>query len=464
MKKRNLWICGLAILLAAGCTSSGGGKGNPTTPPDMTPGITEGTTPTAEPTPEGREEFDEEESAVLYEKGNFATDYSSIVSRHTDSGSRAWRDGMVSGNGEIGYVTSGEPYSDAFIFQNIFFNYPSSQPREIPKELTAQLEEARENVFNLNDDWKILDANGNVRGRTFFYSFHPGHQLRLNSAYTDKETDYIRWTNYETGETGVKFTDKYGEWKRVSFTSEVDGVSITKLTKSSEGELINLTVSIDNINDMCKAWDGLSEVSALRYKTLVPEDGSYIAQMVHYPVYNGSELYDGGYGGVTYVIAEGAHAKKTRIGIPSADPMLVGDNPAIQIENAEAVYLITVADRTFDMTEAEKNVMAEFIRREEYPLLDEMLGKVSAVVEKYTENGAFSYRAALAPSAEIMKEEFSRVEFSLEGDEEFVSLDNNALIKAQRKLTDRINHEFMRRAYDQARYAMICCGGSVNKR
>lgn len=464
MKKRNLWICGLAILLVAGCTSSGGGKGNPTTPPDMTPGVTEGTTPTAEPTAAGTKEFDEEESTVLYEKGNFATDYSKIISRHTDSSSRAWRDGMVSGNGEIGYVTSGEPYSDAFIFQNIFFNYPSSQPREIPKELTAQLEEARENVFNLNDEWKILDANGNVRGRTFFYSFHPGHQLRLNSAYTEKETDYIRWTNYETGETGVKFTDKYGEWKRVSFTSGADGVSITKLTKSSEGQLLNLTVSIDDINDVCKAWDGMSEVSAQKYKKMVPEDCSYIAQMAHYPAYSGSELYDGGYGGVTLVIAEGEKATKTKVITPSADPMLVGENAAIQIENAEAVYLITVVDRTFEMTGAEKNVMAEFIRMTEYPLLTEMVNIVTAVAEKYTKNSKFSYKEALAPSAALQAAEFNRVEFNLYGDEEFSSYDNDTLIATQRKATDRINHEFMRRAYEQARYAMICCGGTTAPR
>ena len=91
----------------------------------------------------------EEESDMteLYEKGNFVNSYNPIVSRHVNGSSRAWRDGMISGNGEIGYVTSGEPYSDAFIFQYNFFNYPSSQPREIPEELPGQLEEARENVF-----------------------------------------------------------------------------------------------------------------------------------------------------------------------------------------------------------------------------------------------------------------------------------------------------------------------------
>lgn len=400
----------------------------------------------------------------LYEKGNFVNSYNPILSRYTDSGSRAWRDGMVSGNGEVGYVTSGEPYNDAFIFQNLYFNYPSSQPREIPAELPGQLEEARLNVFNLNDAWEIKDANGNRRHRTFYYSYHPGHQLRLKSAYTDNEKNYIRWTNYETGETGVKFEDIYGEWVRTSFTSRVDGVSVTKLTKSSENHLINMTVSIDDIDDMCKAWNGLSAVQDQRYKKIVPEDASYIAQIAHYPAYNGSELYDGGYGGVTLVIAEGKNATKTKVTSAKDDPMLLGDNAAIKIENATAVYLITTSDRSFNMTGKTSGVMAEFEKMTSYDLLDELVEKTTAAAEKYTTDGKFSYDAALASSAEIQKAEFNRVSFELEGDEEFVDYDNNDLISEQRGNTKRINHEFMRRAYEQARYALICCGGTTAPR
>ena len=46
-------------------------------------------------------------------------------------------------------------------------------------ELTGQLAEARWNVFNQNDQWKITFPDGTTRERTFFYSYHPGHQLRL---------------------------------------------------------------------------------------------------------------------------------------------------------------------------------------------------------------------------------------------------------------------------------------------
>lgn len=415
--------------------------------------------------PVSAEEAELMDTADLYEKGNFVNSYNPIISRMVDGGTRAWRDGMISGNGKTGYVTSGEPYSDAFIFQNIFFNFPTSQPRYIPSELTGQLEEARENVFNLNDDWKIKDEWGNTRKRTFFYSYHPGAQLRLTSNYKDTEKDYIRWTNYCTAETGVKFTDKYGTWERVSFTSRPDDVTITKMEKSSDGQLINMTISIDDIEAMAKGWDGFSTISQMKYKKVIGDNCAYIAQVAKYPAYSGSELYDGGYITVTYIIAEGENATKTKVKASNNESYFVGENSAVKIENAENVYLITATDRTFNMTgQNSGDVMGKFVNMTSYPFLDELVERAENVKDKYTVNGSFSYAAALLPSAKIQTESFNRLSFKLYGDEEYSSHDNNALIGVQRSTKDRINHEFMRRAYNQARYAQICCGGSAAPR
>ena len=97
---------------------------------------------------------------------------------------------MVSGNGENGYVTSGSPYTDSFIFQYMWFNFPSADPRVIPEELTGQLADARRNVFHLNDQWKVTFPDGTRRERTFFYGYHPGHQLRLSMKNKGTVSDY----------------------------------------------------------------------------------------------------------------------------------------------------------------------------------------------------------------------------------------------------------------------------------
>lgn len=393
-------------------------------------------------------------SVRLYEKGNYAATYTEVPASNPG---RAWRDGMVSGNGENGYVTSGSPYSDTFIFQYMWFNYPSRDPRAIPEELTGQLAEARSNVFQLNDQWKITFPDGTTRRRTFYYSYHPGHQLRLSVKNKRAVSGYERWTNYETAETGVRYTDEWGEWIRTSFTSREDNVSITKIAQSSADAKINMIISIDDISGMYKARDGASELTALRYKKLVDPNADYIAQVAHYPSYPGSELIDGGYAGLTQVIA--VNGTKKRVVLEDTnEPMNVGEeqNPAIQVIDADAVYLITQSNRTFDMGSID-----DFVGMTCYAIVDFLFESTNAVAEKYLDvSGKFDYNAALAPHALKHASEFNAVRFSLAGDKDDKHADNVTLINAQKASRSRIHHAFMEQVYNQGRYALICCSGS----
>lgn len=393
-------------------------------------------------------------SVRLYEKGNYAGTYTEIPAFNPG---RAWRDGMVSGNGENGYVTSGSPYVDTFIFQYMWFNYPSGDPRAIPEELTGQLAEARRNVFHLNDQWKITFPDGSTRKRTFLYSYHPGHQLRLNAKNKGTVSGYERWTNYETAETGVRYSDECGEWIRTSFTSREDNVSITKIAQFSAGAKINMIISIDDISGMYKARDGVSELTALQYKKLVDPNANYIAQVAHYPSYPGSELIDGGYAGLTRVVVVNGTQKRVLLA-DTNEPMNVGEerNPAIQVIDAEAVYLITQSNRTFDMGKID-----DFESLTRYPIIDRLFQNTNAVAEKYKDvSGKFDYNAALAPHALKHAAEFNAVRFSLAGDEDDKIADNITLINAQKASKSRINHAFMEQVYNQGRYALICCSGS----
>ena len=231
---------------------------------------------------------------------------------------------MVSGNGENGYITSGSPYTDSFIFQYMWYNYPSRDPRVIPEELTGQLAEARWNVFHLNDQWKITFPDGTTRKRTFFYSYHPGHQLRLSMTNKGTVSGYERWTNYETAETGVRYTDEFGEWIRTSFTSREDNVSITKIEQSSAGAKINMMISIDDISGMYKAQDGEPSFRHSNTKSWWIRMPTYIAQVAHYPSYPGSELIDGGYAGLTQVIVVNGTKKRVLLA-DTNEPMNVGN-------------------------------------------------------------------------------------------------------------------------------------------
>ena len=124
-------------------------------------------------------------------KSSYTTNFTQL--KESSNGKMSWRDGMVSGNGEQGVITSGAPYSDTLIYQNIHFILPNANPRVTPNT-ADELETVRQAIVNkgsYTDDQQYLDV----------YSYHPGAQLRI----TQEEREYsnfMRYTNYETAEVG----------------------------------------------------------------------------------------------------------------------------------------------------------------------------------------------------------------------------------------------------------------------
>ena len=377
---------------------------------------------------------------------SFSTVFTELVPyADNDKDRQSWQQGMVTGNGENGAICAGAPYNDTIIYQNIRFIMPTNDPRETPDEVTAELEEARQAVINGDDTWDIHGRNA-----TYFYAFHQGPALRL-TAKEHAYGNYIRWTDFETAEVGVRYTDVYGTWERVTFSSREDNVTVTKITKSSLGAKVDLTLSLDDCWSL-RNFGGGGEKD-MRYKKLVDENAGYIAQIAHYPAYENSELKNGGYCGVTYVLAEGG--KKERVVLAETnDSENVGadKNPAVRITGADAVYLITKCARTFDM-----GAMEDFAAAQRYGLLDELQADVQAVAEKYTADGAFDYEAALRPHAEKHGAMFNAVKFDL-GSDGKEDVANEYLILLQQN-SETLLPTMVERAYNQGRYLQICCAG-----
>ena len=381
----------------------------------------------------------------------FATEYTELVPyarEHEDTIS--WFDGMVSGNGENGVTVAGSPYSDSYIYNNIHFLMPSKDPRYTPDEVTGQLHDARQNVMNGNAAW---DCDG--RQSTYFYAYHPSHVLRTDSTKLPY-FDYIRWTDYETAELGVKYTDILGKWERVTFCSREDNVTITKIKKSSLGAKINMTLSLQD----CWSLRGFGNGNEkdMHYKKLVDKDATYISLIAHYPSYEGSELKDGGWCGLTKVITVGGEKERVFLdGTNDSENVAKEQNAAIKISDADEVYLITKSDRTFDMGKFE-----DFRDAENYALLDELNAYTAAVAEKYTVDGKFDYDKALAPHAEKHSALFNAVEFDL-GSDGYENIANEHLIQLQQN-SETLLPTLVERAYNQGRYAQICCAGSTHPR
>ena len=377
---------------------------------------------------------------------SFSTVFTELAAYPSNDEERqSWQQGMVTGNGENGAICAGSPYNDTLIYQNIRFIMPTNDPRQTPDEVTSELEEARQAVINGDDTWDIHGRNA-----TYFYAFHPGPVLRM-TARKHLYRNYIRWTDFETAEVGVRYTDVRGTWERLTFSSREDNVTITKISKSSLGAKIDLTLSLDDCWSLRNFGSGGEK--DMRYKKLVDENADYIAQIAHYPAYENSELKEGGYCGLTRVITEGG--KKQRVVLDESNDsenVAKDKNPAIRITDADAVYLITRCARTFDLGR-----MEDFAAAQRYDLLDELNAATAAVAEKYTADGTFDYEAALRPHAEQQAALFNAVKFDL-GNDGNEAIPNEHLILLQQN-SETLLPSMLERTYNQGRYVQICCAG-----
>lgn len=355
----------------------------------------------------------------------------------------SWRQGMVSGNGLVGYVTSGSPYSDTFIFQNMHFIMPNENRRTCP-DTSDELETVKQNIVSGKD---ITDD----AGYDDVYRYHPGGQLRVESE-KHNEKDYISYTDYETSQTGVCYTDTDGTWERKSFTSMADGVSITELTASSSGKKATVTLSYDDISTLANFGD--SDEVNLRYKKVTASDGSYLGIVAHYPDYKHSELKNGGYATVTYIVTDG-EKEKISLDKKTDESQFFGENTGVKVSDADSIYLITVSDRTYDM-----GAYSDFDKTEEYPLVSDCVSTLSAVAKKYGTSGSFDYKTALAEHLKLYQPQFDAVTLTL-GDDNTSS--NEELLREQ-KGKKEINSALAQRTYYAGRYAYLCCSGYSTSR
>lgn len=364
---------------------------------------------------------------------------------------RYWRDGMIGGNGHYGFVTSGSPYSDTIIYQDVDYIMPSDRDRYDLPDLTVDLERCKQSVVNLDDSFEAAGCGPWNYG----YAFHPGQQLRLTQDAHTFYKNYARWTNYDTGEVGVTYTDKNGTWVRKTFTSHEDDTTITSIQKSSKDAKINMTISLDDASGMYKFGvdDGHDERNML-YKKIVADDCSSITHVAHYPDYELSSLGKGGYAGVTYVLTVGGSKEKVQLDAIGDEAIIVGDkNPAIKITDADAVYLITANGRTFDMGD-----FSAFADAKSYELVDQLMAECKATVDSYSDANGFSYDSAVEKNAEKQMALMDCATLDLNATNKERHMSNEKLLRKQRT-SKEVNSALMERLYEQATYAVSCSSG-----
>ena len=373
-------------------------------------------------------------------KMSFSTTFSTVKKNpKTKTAGRAWRDGFIGGDGKLGFVNAGAPYDDTLMMQDVDYIMPSPRARDELPDQSAALEQARQAIVSFDDSYKVLECGEWNWG----YAFHPGQTLRLTQK-KQRFWNYVRWTDFETGEVGVRYSDKYGAHTRTSFTSREDHVTITAIRASDLQSPVSLTLSVDAPSDAYKFGKG--DEKNMKWKVLAAENAESLSFAAHYPAYEGSPLKNGGYAGVTYILTEGGEKRR--------------EGDTIVISGAENVYLISKNDRTDDLCGTGNGDcgLGAFEESASFALTDRLLSDCKDVASRYTQNGAFNYDAALAPSAEMQKALFEKASLTLTDDEAAIHSSNEALLLAQKK-SDTLYLPLLQRLWQQARFAMICASG-----
>lgn len=422
------------------------------------------------------------------------------------SGNDPWRNGLVTGNGQNGVIDDGAPENGVLIYQNMQFNFSSNDQRETP-ELASVMDKVKQTIVNggtpssassssassmlVSRAGKWSYENGFTSSSSWqlknTYTFHPGMQLRLkmNGLENKAEDSFYRYTNYETAEIGAIWSDEYGEWERKSFSSREDNITITSISPTNGGTPFSLELSIDDISDMSSENKMSGSVEDLRYKKFYKNDDGelYMGSVAHYPEYENSELKNGGFAGVSRIIVKGSGAsvnvteggapvddradEQKANGVPDETVINVSEtvdgtdqifnsDPTVSVKDAEEIIIITKSARDKEM-----GTFDDFAASTAYAVVDDLIDDTGAVAQKYTENGEFSYEAALAPHAAEHGEIFGRSKLDLNADETDRTLTNEKLIEKAKEEGENgtLNLAMLERMYYNGRYANICSSG-----
>ncbi|MDO4563732.1 MAG: hypothetical protein Q4C12_07870 [Clostridia bacterium] len=159
---------------------------------------------------------------------------------------------------------------------------------------------------------------------------------------------------------------------------------------------------------------------------------------------------------MTYVVNVGGSKTRRSLGAMTDSRAVAGENFAVDITDADEVFLITKSARDINMCE-----YSQFASQTNYALINSLLSDVEAVknAPKYQSGGSLDYQKLLEPHAKLHGEIFNAVSVSFNASEEDRALSNEKLITKQSSDKNALNPAMAERAFYAGRYAAVCSSG-----
>ncbi|MDH6455885.1 MULTISPECIES: RICIN domain-containing protein [unclassified Streptomyces] len=240
---------------------------------------------------------------------------------HDTSPAASWTDGFLTGNGEHGAVLHGAAALEKVVLNHHRLVLPNGTRDLQPPVHAGRLNGVRDKA--LAGDYaganKDFASGWSLR---WTQTYHPAYELRLSTPGMTTVDNYVRTTDYRTGEVGSSWTDQYGTWTRRAFVSRADNVIVHELLPAP-GRTVDTTLSINTALDGVPTTVGFTTLATLR------DGDGYLNLRGTYPAGQGAF----GYEGVTRVVATGAGSSVTVNG------------STIVVARATRVILLTKLDR-----------------------------------------------------------------------------------------------------------------------
>ncbi|WP_241826832.1 glycosyl hydrolase family 95 catalytic domain-containing protein [Streptomyces graminilatus] len=241
----------------------------------------------------------------------------------------AWTDGFVTGNGEYGAVVYGDPALEKTVFNHHRLVLPNGTRDVAPPVLADRLEAVRDKALagdytgacrDFADGWELR----------WTQTYHPAYELRIATEEDPTADEYVRVTDFRTGEVTSAWADTHGTWSRRVFVSRADRVVVHELTPPP-GRTVDVTLSVhtalDDTPTVHSGRDGLH--TRVRFTTLadVGEGSGWLNLRGTYP--EGMGAY--GYEGVTRIVPTGG--------------TITADGPTVTVRGTTGLTLLTRLDR-----------------------------------------------------------------------------------------------------------------------
>ncbi|MDQ8183319.1 glycoside hydrolase N-terminal domain-containing protein [Pelagicoccus sp. SDUM812005] len=334
-----------------------------------------------------------------------------------------WREGLPSGNGEVGALVYGSIAKERILFNHNKLWY-GGKTADIP-DMSEELAVVRR--YMLEGDY--LKANSHYRetlrekgfeARNAVY--HPAFDLLLSMDSERMFADYERRLDFETGEVAVVWRDGDTRYLRRLFVSAADDVAVYSIAADRSGAVSGeIALDIHDLEDAI-LQNGESFDPGFRFKTAA--EGSFLEFRA-----TGS---DGGeFGGVARVLVRGGEVKAENRPLRGAElsyANLEKQGGRIRFEDADSVL-----------------VVLGFFANEDAE------GAIPRLKRSLLEKGE-SYERLLSAHVRIHREKFNSVRVDLNRSGKMDTPNEYLLLDAYR---GEASAELMQKLFDYGRYLLV---------